>query len=261
MKRREFVAASAVAGMTIANSANSAEKDQKRQYVELRKYQSLYGSKKGLLDRFLKDAALPAWNRLGIKNIGVFSIKYGQNDPTTYVLLPHNSLESAVTSTRKMLDDDEFLSKGEEFLQVSSSDASYFRMENSLLHAFTHMPVVEIPEAVKGKSGRIFEMRTYESHSEIKSKKKIEMFNEGGEIALFRKKGLFPVLFGETIIGPKQPNLVYMLGFESMKQRDENWDIFRKSPEWDVLKRKKEYSDTVCNISDIILSPKGYSQI
>ena len=47
---------------------------------------------------------------------------------------------------------------------------------------------------------------TYYSKS---AKKKIEMFNEVGEIAIFKKTGLQPVFFGETIIGPKLPNHFY----------------------------------------------------
>ena len=57
---------------------------------------------------------------------------------------------------------------------------------------------------------RILELRIYESHSTKAGQKKIEMFNEGGEIAIFRKTGLRPVFFGETLIGPLMPNLTYM---------------------------------------------------
>ncbi|MDX9753894.1 MAG: NIPSNAP family protein [bacterium] len=261
MKRRDFVTATAAfAAMGTALKAESAPAPA-RQYLELRKYQTLYGDNKGILDRFLAEAAIPAWNRQGIEPVGAFSVKYGESDPTVYVLLPHPSMESVVTSTRAMLEDDEFLKKGADFLDVSSSDANFFRMENSLMLTFTGMPTLEIPEAVKGKDGRIFEMRIYESHSEKKAKKKIEMFNEGGEIEIFRKTGLYPVFFGEAIIGPRLPNLTYMLGFESMEQRDANWKTFVNSPEWKELSPKEEYKDTVCNISDIILSPKSYSQI
>lgn len=261
MKRRDFIAATSVAGLTAANTMMASGQDGDQQLIEFRKYQTLYGAKKELLDNFLRDAAIPAWNRLGISPVGVFRVRYGESDPTVYVLLPHPSMESAVESTRKMLADKEFLSAGEQFLMVDSTNASYFRMESSLMKAFSHMPKVEIPETVKGKEGRVFELRIYESHSEVKAKKKIEMFNEGGEIAIFRKTGLYPVFFGESIIGQRLPNLVYMLGFESLEQRDKNWQNFVSSPEWKELSKKEEYADTVCNISDIILQPKPFSQI
>jgi hypothetical protein len=87
------------------------------------------------------------------------------------------------------------------------------------------------------------------------------MFNEGGEIAIFRKTGLNPVFFGETIIGPQQPNLTYMLAFEDMADRDKRWQVFRDDPDWRKLSQDPAYKDTVSNITDIILRPTGYSQI
>ena len=87
--------------------------------------------------------------------------------------------------------------------------------------AFADMPRLEPPTALLDKS-RIFELRVYESHSRQAAKKKIDMFNEGGEIAIFRKTGLQPVFFGETLFGPAMPNLTYMLVFDSMASRDAN---------------------------------------
>jgi hypothetical protein len=131
------------------------------------------------------------------------------------------------------------------------------RMESSLLRAFKNMPKLEVPE----KKGRIFELRTYESHSIKAAKKKIEMFNEGGEIAIFKKTGLLPVFFGETLIGPMMPNLTYMLVFEDMADRDAKWKVFGGSPDWKKLSSNPDYKDTVSNITDIILRPERYSQI
>jgi hypothetical protein len=261
MKRRTFLTSTAAVTALGAASGQADEKKEKRQFIELRTYISLYGEKKRNLDTFLREAAIPAWNRQGIGPVGVFTPQYGLSEPSVYVLLPHDSMESVVTSTRKLLEDEEFLEKGKEFLNVSSSDASYFQVQSSLMWAFKDMPNVEVPQEIEDKKGRIFELRIYQSHSEIKAKKKIEMFNEGGEIAIFRKTGLHPVFFGESIVGPRLPNLTYMLGFESMEQRDKHWDQFRTSPEWKELSRKSEYADTVSNISDIILRPKGFSQI
>jgi len=93
------------------------------------------------------------------------------------------------------------------------------------------------------------------------AKKKIEMFNEGGEIAIFKKTGLQPVFFGETIIGPKLPNLTYMLVFDDMAMRDERWGTFGGDPDWKKLRANPAYKDAVSNTTDIILRPAQYSQI
>ena len=261
MNRRKFATAAAALSVMGVSSVMAEKEEGKQQFLELRKYQTLLGSKKGFLDAYLKEAAIPAWNRLGIKTVGVFDVRYGLSDPSVFVLLPHPTLESVATTTAKLLADEEYCKKGEAFLNASINDPAFFRIESSLMRAFQGMPQVEVPDAIKGKKDRIFEMRIYESHTDKMAKKKIEMFNEGKEIEIFRKTGLFPVFFGETLIGPRIPNLTYMLAFESMEQRDANWKTFVSSKEWKELSSKDEYKDTVSNISDIILSAKSYSQI
>ena len=52
--------------------------------------------------------------------------------------------------------------------------------------AFKGMPQVERPIT---STDRIFQLRIYESPSVITGQKKIEMFNDGGELEIFRKDG------------------------------------------------------------------------
>ena len=91
--------------------------------------------------------------------------------------------------------------------------------------------------------------------------KKIEMFNEGGELEIFRKTGLKPVFFGEAVFGTHLPNLTYMLVFKSMAEREENWDTFRNHPDWKKLSGKEEYKNIVSNITSLILKPTEFSQV
>ncbi len=126
--------------------------------------------------------------------------------------------------------------------------------------AFKDMPKLEAPTDAMG-DGRIFEWRIYESHSVKAGQKKIDMFNEGGEITIFKKTGLTPVFFGETLFGHAMPNLTYMLAFGSMATRDAAWQRFIEDPEWHALRDDPQYADTVSNISDIILRPTPFSQI
>jgi hypothetical protein len=162
-----------------------------------------------------------------------------------------------MNSAQMLMDDKEYRKAGSDFVNAPLSEPAFVRMESSLMLAFKDMPKLEVPE----KKKRLFELRTYESHSIKASKKKIEMFNEGGEIAIFKKTGLQPVFFGETLIGPLMPNLTYMLVFEDMADRDKKWKVFGSSPEWKKLRSNPAYKDTVSNITDIILRPSGYSQI
>ena len=228
-----------------------------RQFFEWRQYHLRTGSNKNLVGDFLKNVGIAAMNRIGIKTVGVFNPVYGPSKPTLHVLLVHDSLDSVLNASARLLEDKEVREKGASFIDATMSEPAYVRCESSLLAAFTHMPKLE-PPAFKE---RIFELRIYESHSVKMGKKKIEMFNEGGEIGIFKKTGLTPVLFGETIIGPNLPNLNYMLAFKDMADRDQKWQVFRDDPDWKKLSADPAYRDTVSNITDIILRPTEYSQI
>ena len=266
VKRREFLtsslAASCLAG-SIPISSIAAEKGQnlKPEYYELRLYHTLVGPKQKLLNDFLRDVAIPAMNRSGMGPIGVFNVLYGPNSPTLYLLIPHQTIESFATASARLAADAEYQRAGASFLNLPLSDPGYIRMEISLMQAFEKMPRLEAPAAAAMKKSRIFELRTYESHSEKAGKKKVEMFNAGGEIPIFRRTGLQPVFFGETLAGPKMPNLTYMLVFENMPERDKSWERFRDDPEWKKLSANPIYADTVSNITDIFLRPAPYSQI
>lgn len=264
MKRRDFIAAAAATAASaplVSFAGSTSLRADEPQFLELQQYQLLHGPKRGLMHEYLEHVAIPAYSRLGIGPVGVFQVVYGANAPTLFVLLPHSSAESLATATHRLLDDQTYMRDGADFVNASLADPVYVRKEVSLMRAFSEMPRVEVPsQKAEGKS-RIFELRTYESHSEKAAKKKIEMFNEGGEIPIFRRVGLQPVFFGETIAGPKMPNLTYMLAFDDMAARDAAWKAFSDDPDWKKLAADPQYADTVSAISDIILRPTGYSQI
>lgn len=260
MNRREFfttASAAGVAGMT--SIAGAADSDGDREYFELRKYHLLNGSKKNQVGNFLRQVGIPAMNRIGIGPVGVFQSKYGPNEPTLYVLLVHKSLDSVVNSASRLMEDDEF--RNSDFVNTPSSDPAYVRVRSLLMVAFKGMPKLAVPKQKTEGKDRIFELRTYESHSIKAAKKKVEMFNEGGEISIFKKSGMSPVFFGETIVGPQMPNLNYMLVFDDLTHRDAMWKVFGADPQWKKLSGDPQYKGTVCNITDIILRPTGYSQV
>lgn len=259
MNRREFLTAASLPIMAGISPlvATAVGGESKQEYLEFRQYRLHVGTKKNLLGNFLRKVGIPAMNRIGIGPVGVFSAMYGPNSPTLYVLLVHKSLDTVMNSASLLMEDEEYRNAGADFINAPLSEPAFVRMESSLMLAFKHMPKLEVPE----KKSRIFELRTYESHSIKAAKKKIEMFNEGGEIAIFKKTGLQPVFFGETLIGPLMPNLTYMLAFENMADRDKKWKVFGGDPAWKKLRSDPAYKDTVSNITDIILRPASYSQI
>jgi hypothetical protein len=268
MKRREFLstslAVSGVAGLTPIFGAAAADAPDRgpREFYELRLYHLRRGAKQKVFDDFCREAALPALNRAGVGPVGVFTVMTGPDSPTMYVLLPYKSLADFVGSNEQMRADTEFQKAGAEFLNAPATDPVYVRVESSLMVAFAGMPKLEVPATAAGNKPRIFELRTYESHSRKANLKKIEMFNVG-EIAIFRRAGLQPVFFGETLVGAKLPNLTYMLVYESLAARDASWGKFGADPEWKKLSTTPGYTDPeiVSNISNALLRPAAYSQL
>ena len=75
---------------------------------------------------------------------------------------------------------------GAEDLQAPKAAPAYDRIDSWLLLAFSGHPAMTLPEFSKKRvPTRVFEMRDYESHSELKALAKIAMFN-GGEIVIMR---------------------------------------------------------------------------
>lgn len=261
MNRRRFLASSAALGVATVPFANTtgATADG-REYIEWIRYTVKNRSEMGKVRDFYRDAAIPALNRIGLDRIGFFNVTYGESGPYYYVLIPHPDMSSVLTYRARLMEDEVYKRAGADFLEAPLSDPAYMRVDTVLMHAFKGIPRVEVDKDLLGNK-RIMELRTYESHSYMAGQKKIHMFNEGGEIDIFRKTGLKPVFFGETVIGADMPNLIYMLVFESMEQRNKNWDAFRVHPEWKKLSADPFYKDTVSNITDIVLTPESFSQI
>ncbi len=268
MKRREFLksaAALAASGAALSTTTGNAQDDSKtaaRSFFELRLYHLRRGSKTDLFDRFYRDAAVPALNRAGIEKVGVFSVSVGPESPTMYVLLPHPSLESLALTPQRLAADEEFLKAGAEYLNAPATDPAYDRVDSSLMVAFEGMPRLEVPSFANGGQSRLFELRTYESHSLKANVKKVEMFNRG-EIAIFRHAGFQPVFFGQGMIGARLPSLTYMLAAENSEAREKGWGAFGGDPEWRKLRSTPGYADAeiVSDITNVLLRPAPYSQI
>jgi hypothetical protein len=230
-----------------------------RDYYELRRYEIGNWEQRSAFDWFAAEAAIPALNRHNVEPVGVFyPWDDGQLSPI-YVLLRHQSLASVVMLKERLSEDDEFMERGSAYLNAPANRPAYARMTSSLMIAFEGMKRLETP--VKNP-GRVLQFRIYESPSVKTGQKKIEMFNVG-EIDIFRRTGLHPVFFGETLVGDRMPNLTYMLAFKDMDERKANWKAFGSHSDWKALKSTPGYADKeiVSKITNIFLKPADYSQI
>jgi hypothetical protein len=203
---------------------------------------------------------LPAMVRAGVGPVGFFSSMIAADGPYMLAVFSYPSLSAMEVVYTKLRADREF-QKG---LAAHNSlpGLNFERMEGSLLHAFDSIPNIEVPPLDDKRPQRVFELRTYESNNSRTLKRKVKMFNES-EIAIFRRCGILPVFFGETIIGRNMPNLTYMVAFDDLAAREKAWRAFGGDAEWKKLRAMPEYSDAeiVSNISNAILRPLPFSPI
>ncbi|MCH5689882.1 hypothetical protein LWM68_40030 [Niabella sp. W65] len=62
----------------------------------------------------------------------------------------------------------------------------YDRMETVLMKAFENAPVLQKPGLTNTKTDRVYELRSYESGTEKLARNKVQMFNKGGEVDIFK---------------------------------------------------------------------------
>lgn len=273
MQRREFLTASAAAALSLA-AVTPAPAQQKedappitmRQLPELRVYHFASALKQRAYEEFLAQSAIDAYNRAGIEPVGAFKLLAKDNpalkldaDPTDlYVLLPHKSVGSMLNLEPRLAIDERFQKSGQAVLQAPKSEPAFTRYESALIRASEYLPQVLAPSK---SPDRIVQLRIYESHNHERAQKKIDMFEKGGELAIFRRVGLNPVFFGQGVVGDKLPNLTYMLAFDDQAAYDKAWKTFRDDPEWKKLSADEAYKDTVSKITNLILRPATRSQI
>jgi hypothetical protein len=235
----------------------------KQDFYEIKVYYLKTPAQAERVHAYLKNAYLPALQRAGFSKVGVF-----QPVPTDtaagkriYVFTPLKSLDQVMEITDKLAKDKQYLTAGADYINAAYNDVPYSRMETILLKAFSHMPAFKAPNHKTPHSERIYELRSYEGHTEKIYKNKVQMFNEGGEVKIFEKLGFNAVFYGEVIAGSRMPNLMYMTTFENKASRDAHWKAFSADPDWKTLSGKPEYKNNVSKNVTLFLNPAPYSGI
>ena len=266
MERRTFVSASlSVAGLSLAGSTKGIGQTASAaaEYYDLRRYQLTSGPGTKVTDTYFAEALIPALNRLGIGPVGAFSIYFGPETPAYYLLMPGSKLETLVTAELALAQDAQFVKAGAAFWDAPAGSPPFTGIESSLLRAFTGYPKVTPPASAATKGKRIYQLRQYQSPTNAYHVRKVEMFH-AGEFAIFEKAGAHAVFYADALIGPRLPNLTYMLSFPDMAALESSWEKFGADPDWKKLSNDPKYKfdpPTVSNITSLVLRPLAYSQI
>ena len=259
MTRRKFIPTAAALGTAM----QAQETSPKPGVYELRTVHQRNSpdNQRQRMNNLLKDATLPTLQKYGAGPVGFFASAIAPNGPFTMAIISYPSMAAMEDIRAKVNADAKYGKQIEAFNAMPG--LGYQRIDSSLLRAFPGVPAMEIPPTDAKRPARIFELRTYESNNSATLRRKIKMFEEGGEIAIFRKLGMQVVFFAETIVGPNMPSLTYMLGYDSLAARESVWAAFGKDPDWAKLRGQDGLSDAeiVSNISSILLSPLPFSPI
>lgn len=260
MQRRKFVKASLLAASALTASAVSVHASQKpsgqKALLELREYEMHFATNENDLHTYFEHALIPALNKYGVKNVGVFK-ETSKSEPTKiYVLIPYSSWEEFPSVNAQIKADTDYIKASADYMKLPADKIPFVRFTSKLMIAFDGLAQLIAPP----KEPRIFELRTYESANEDAARRKIKMFNEE-EFKIFYRTKLTPVFFGEVIAGKDLPCLTYMVTFKNMEERDKNWAAFSADADWKRVSALPEYANNVSRITKIFLEPVAYSQV
>jgi len=239
----------------------NAKPPAEQMHYEIKIYRISQASQATTIDKYLKDAFIPAMHRAGVYNIGVFKpveadTAFGK---LIYVFIPYKTAEQYFKIIDVLDKDQVYQQAGKEFLDAPVATPPFSRYESVFMKAFAFMPQLKVYKYDTPPAQRIYELRSYESATEAKALKKIHMFNEGGEIAIFEKVGSNAVFYGQVLFGSQKPRLMYLTTYADMKSHDEHWAAFRISPEWKALSSKEEYKSTTSKTKAFLCHPTDYS--
>ena len=254
MERRSFLSAglglATVGTVSAKNKENNLDNTlagEGNELYEWRTYDIKWGSNVKLLTTYLKDVLKPTLLRHGAKQVMVFDEIAPGSPKKIYALISYPDANTYM-SCQNLSADESYNKSAESYNSIAPDKPLYNRFNSSLLVAFDGMKEMLDPV----NNATVFELRIYEGYSEDAVRRKIKMFDDE-EIELFHKVGLNPVFFGKMISGPYRPCLVYMLNFTDMDAHGAAWKEFIKAPEWNEMKVKPMYANTVSNIRNTFL--------
>lgn len=276
IQRRDFlkstlVASAGAAFAARADAASSTRAGANREFYELRTYRLKPGPWRAGLDSYLEKAVLPALDRRKISNVGVFTevdvnkstvTSTPKADTPVWMLIPYPSLDAFVDVSAELNNDAAVQKAGGDYLHAKKPNPAFDRIDSWLLRAFKSMPAMEVPAFSKNKTtARIFEMREYQSHSELAALNKIAMFDEG-ETEIMRTLGMSPVFFGQALTGPNLPHLRYFTSGPDLATHLANWKKFGPDPRWQKMKDDPKWANNTSKTGPaIFLVPTSYSQL
>jgi hypothetical protein len=212
------------------------------------------------MERFLgwlEKSAFPALNMAGLNPLGAFTMEIGPHVPSVLLLTQHANLAELDAGWQKLAADNEW-SAG--IAEMESAGPRYFRRDSILLRATPFSP--PLAPTAAGVTNKVYELRHYEASTQRQLQMMHDRFT-GGEIEVFAQCGIRPIYYGNTVVGPDMPNMIYLTPFESAAAREKAWAAFREHPGWKKLAAEwmEKSGELARNIGNWMLAPTGFSKL
>lgn len=202
------------------------------------------------LDDYFTSQLIPQLHTKGFTQVGVFKPIANDTAKDKQLILLINGED-----LKKLVDPIQWNLKENSLY----NEPMYSRYEQFLLRAFKGMPSMKSPTDKSKKGERIFELRSYESPTEEKYLNKVHMFNEGGEIELFKQLQFNAVFYADVLFGSRMPNLMYMTSFDNIESRNAHWKAFGESATWKKLSTMPFYQNNMSALHSQLLKSAPYS--
>ncbi|MBU0696388.1 MAG: NIPSNAP family protein [Bacteroidetes bacterium] len=212
-------------------------------------------------ENYLKEALIPAFHQQKIDRIGVFKPLDFAQDKRLFLIIPYHSFSHFIKVNQQIELDKNYLIAGNKYIKAAYNEAPYSRKESILLNSFSTAPILQKPNLKNSSEDKVYELRSYESATELLHQKKVEMFNDGGETKIFTRLNFNPIFYGSVIAGSKMPNLMYLTSYENMDDREAHWKAFGADEAWKTISVLPEYKNTVSKIESTFLRSTSYSDL
>ncbi len=85
---------------------------------------------------------------------------------------------------------------------------------------------------------------------------------ENTTLKIWERFGIRQAGFWTTVIGESNQQLIYLLQWDSLAEREEKWNAFQADPEWQAARAASEKDAAiVANVSSQIVAPTAFSSV
>jgi hypothetical protein len=89
----------------------------------------------------------------------------------------------------------------------------------------------------------------------------LKRFNDH-TLGLWERHGIRQAGFWTTLIGESNHELIYLIAWESLAEREAKWTAFINDPEWIAVRNESEKDGPILlNVSNQILAPTAFSAV